>query len=252
MLSNFGVSLMPSAGASLPLFDSLLFRSSVGRSFRAPALDELYHPSQRGFSGNPDLKPESAWEGELGLKWQFKQQQYVDVSAFARHLDDTILYLNRNAFEVRPENVGQADVVGFEIESRSRFSGSYLSLGVVLSGSILWSELEATGKVIPTQPSWSTNTELFVRLPWLERDPLELFVRTRLVASTTANLQSTLAIPQYARTDTGLSYILFDEVALSLTVTNVFDDKSLLTVTKLPLPGRIFLASIRVSDLANN
>ena len=111
---------MPSLGASVLIHDDLQFRSSLGRAFRAPALDELYHPPERGFSGNPGLQPESAWEADFGLKWIWQTSQILDLSVYARRLDDTILYLNRNAFEVRPENVGVATALGIELEPLDR------------------------------------------------------------------------------------------------------------------------------------
>lgn len=65
-----GVSAM--LGAVWKASDAIDLRLSGGRSYRAPTFNDLYWPFTDygwGFSyrGNPDLKPETAWSGELGL-----------------------------------------------------------------------------------------------------------------------------------------------------------------------------------------
>ena|GEM_PF-5861682 len=248
--SDFGFQLQPSMGGTLYLSDTWLWRSSVGRAFRAPTLDELYHPTQNGYSGNPNLQPESSWEIETGLRWLLDRNVQVDFVGYFRQMDDLILALNRNAFEIRPENTNEASITGFEIESSYGLPTKFVELALFASAAFMWTRSEVTGEPLPTRPALSGYFEARLKAPQEALDAFEFYSSWRGLSSTTTNLQGTLEMPSYHRVDAGATYEIFPGATFSLSVTNILDDKSLVTVNKLPLPGRQFLASLRVSDLA--
>jgi outer membrane cobalamin receptor len=69
-------------------------RLSAGRSFRAPTFLDLYTPfTDYGifgtYSGNPNLKPELGWTGELGLDTR-SESFSLSSSLFARYIEDLI------------------------------------------------------------------------------------------------------------------------------------------------------------------
>jgi outer membrane receptor for ferrienterochelin and colicin len=69
--SEFGAAFSPKIGVSYKIFDQLRFRTSAGRSFRAPSLAELglqiqVSPSLH-LDPNPDLKPEYIWGYDAGF-----------------------------------------------------------------------------------------------------------------------------------------------------------------------------------------
>ncbi|MCK6547772.1 TonB-dependent receptor, partial [Myxococcota bacterium] len=109
------IAALPRAGVRFTPSAAWTFTLGAGRSVRAPAIDELHHPAVPGFSGNPALRSETAWEveGSVGTTGEVAQARVV---AFGRLVDDTIVYANRNAFEVRPENVGASRAAGLELE----------------------------------------------------------------------------------------------------------------------------------------
>ncbi|MEE2900796.1 MAG: TonB-dependent receptor [Myxococcota bacterium] len=248
--SDFGFQLQPSMGGTLYLSDTWLWRSSLGRAFRAPTLDELYHPTQNGYSGNPSLQPESSWEIETGLRWLWARNAQVDFVGYFRQMDDLILALNRNAFEIRPENTDEASITGVEIESSYGLPTKFVELALFASAAFMWTRSEVTGEPLPTRPTLSGYFEARLKAPQAALNAFELYSSWRGLSSTTTNLQGTLEMPSYHRVDAGATYEIFPGAMFSLSVTNILDDKGLMTVNKLPLPGRQFLASLRVSDLA--
>lgn len=215
---------------------------SVGRSFRVPSIDELYHPSQVGLSGNPDLVAETAWESELFARLDHRDFQ-LELAAFARRTSDLVLYLNRNAFEIRPENLGTANLLGLESSARLMQQLGRLRVELGVSGTLLAGALEETGETWPTLAPLGLATEAL-----LSAYGVELGSQLRYASETSANLSGTLATEPYLRWDASLVVHPVEQASLALSVHNLLDRRDLETVNKLPLPGRTLLFAIRVQE----
>lgn len=61
--------------------------ASYGTAFRAPDSTDRF-----GDGGNPDLRPESAREAELGIRWQPTTAQRISLHGFLNNIDDLISY----------------------------------------------------------------------------------------------------------------------------------------------------------------
>ncbi len=108
---------------------STVLRSSLARTFRAPRLDDLSGLTVRApdnsltrpdRSGNPELRPETAWGLELALERYFDAHSMASANLFTRRITDLIrreLTLGDDGRWVsRPVNEGQAQVRGAELE----------------------------------------------------------------------------------------------------------------------------------------
>ncbi|MEQ8273509.1 MAG: TonB-dependent receptor [Deltaproteobacteria bacterium] len=235
-----GFHLLPRVGAAWTATTALELRVGVGRALRTPALDELYHPPEVGFVGNPDLLPETAWEAELSA--HLLRPVRIVAAVFARRIRDTILYLNRNAFVVRPENVGDADALGGELEiAATRTFGGFEVAGVA-SSSLLWSRLAATGARLPTQPVLSYAGQASV-----SRWRTTLFSAVRGFSRTFTRLRPAddNVVRAYFRWDAGLTVLPFDDVSIAVTVENLLDTRTLQTLNRYPLPGRTAFLTAR-------
>ncbi|HEV2110869.1 MAG TPA: TonB-dependent receptor [Gammaproteobacteria bacterium] len=84
--------------------------AGAGTGFRAPSAAERF-----GFDGNPDLKPETSTNYELGLRQKFGTDQLLTVSVFQNDLDDLIVFVPTGAFTGQNQNVDQARVRGLEV-----------------------------------------------------------------------------------------------------------------------------------------
>ena len=84
--------------------------AGAGTGFRAPTAAERF-----GFAGNPDLKPETSRNLELGWRQKFGAGQEFDLGVFHNDLDDLILFVPTGTFTGSLENVGQARVRGVEL-----------------------------------------------------------------------------------------------------------------------------------------
>ncbi|SDJ95988.1 iron complex outermembrane recepter protein [Catalinimonas alkaloidigena] len=125
--------LVPSLGATWHHFESWMLRGNVTRVYRIPTFNDLFW--QPG--GNPDLRPENGWSGELGthltkawLGWQGE----LDLTGFSHHIEDWILWLPQRGGYWTPVNVRRVWSRGLEAEGalqrawgdwQAKLSGSY-------------------------------------------------------------------------------------------------------------------------------
>jgi iron complex outermembrane receptor protein len=116
-------------GASLQVLEGTWVRTSYGQGFRYPTITERFISAKAGLFGifpNPDLKPETSNNFEIGVKQGFKIGEcmgYADVAAFNQTFHNTIEYL----FGVWNPNVS---IVGFKFLNTgdSRVQGIDLSI----------------------------------------------------------------------------------------------------------------------------
>ncbi|HEY0030850.1 MAG TPA: TonB-dependent receptor [Bacteroidia bacterium] len=100
-MNNFQSVVAPiyRAGASLQVLKATYVRTSYGQGFRYPTITERYISTKAGLFGvfpNPDLKPETSNNFEVGLKQGFKiggVMGYFDVAGFYQKYKNTIEYL---------------------------------------------------------------------------------------------------------------------------------------------------------------
>lgn len=88
------------------------FVASAGTAFKAPTLNQLFHPGFGGFfAGNPDLKPEKSQSAELSLRWRTAAQS-ASANAFYNRVEDLIAYSGPMS---SAENIDEARIPGLEL-----------------------------------------------------------------------------------------------------------------------------------------
>ncbi len=123
------------AGTSLKLYQETYLRASYGQGYRFPTITERYIRTGVGNFGvypNPDIKPESSWNAEVGIKQGLKFGKiygYLDIAGFWQEYENTIEYLfgfwgdpavnPSQLFGFRFMNTGNSRVLGIDVS----FSG---------------------------------------------------------------------------------------------------------------------------------
>jgi outer membrane cobalamin receptor len=92
-----------------------ILRGSAGKSFRAPTFNDLYY-NDGFFSGNPNLRPETAKEYEAGIEQPLGAGNSMKVTGFERKVKDLISWSSG----LSPVNIDQADIKGIEAEVVAR------------------------------------------------------------------------------------------------------------------------------------
>jgi iron complex outermembrane receptor protein len=115
------------AGLNYQLTEGTFVRCSYGQGYRYPTIAEKF--IQTGAGGimvfpNPEVKPESSWNAEAGIKQGFKINSFsgfADISIFQQHYRNTIEYIYA---------IWQPDSAGFKFVNtgNSRIKGIEFSL----------------------------------------------------------------------------------------------------------------------------
>ncbi len=85
-----------SFGVSYSATEHLLLKANIAHGFRAPSIPELasngaHEGTNRYEYGNPNLKSETSWQGDLGIEWS-SEHVLLNASAFYNRLTNFIFY----------------------------------------------------------------------------------------------------------------------------------------------------------------
>jgi len=116
--SQGGITPVPKLGFLWNVNDSISIKNNYFRSFKYPDFQDLYweegNAAGGGTAGNPDLRPEDGWGGDLGLSWRYRDLFTLDSTFFTQWLKDSIHWYPGSGGIWRPENVGEAVFFGLE------------------------------------------------------------------------------------------------------------------------------------------
>ena len=114
-LPMFGYNLLPRGGFAWRPTDLFALKGSAGMYERAPDFTELFG-DKGSIVGNPDLRPESGYTVDLGVK--VTRNGYVsgsiEVAGFHRRSTDLITYVQNSQRTMVPLNLGATQVRGVE------------------------------------------------------------------------------------------------------------------------------------------
>ena len=129
--------LSPSIGGVLPIGSWTRLRASVSRGFRAPTWTERYYVDPANI-GDPDLRQERFWGGEMGVTLTPGRRWSADLTGFVRHATDLIDWARPadadSTAPWRTTNVARANYRGAELALRLR---DWLGASWSLRGSAL-------------------------------------------------------------------------------------------------------------------
>jgi outer membrane receptor protein involved in Fe transport len=105
--------LSPNANGAAWLNPHLKLRAAVSRAFRLPTYTDLFY-SDPASLGNPNLKPETAWNYEGGLDWRM-----ISATVFQRHDNNVVDYVQAAPGELyRATNFQNIVFTGAEVGAR--------------------------------------------------------------------------------------------------------------------------------------
>ncbi|AWH85375.1 TonB-dependent receptor [Flavobacterium album] len=101
--------LLFSAGTNIALTNFYNIKLNASRNFRIPTFNDLYWQG----SGNPNLKPESSCQAELGNVFHFSNITFT-LTGYYIKLTDMLRWVPSAGGIWRPENVGKVNNYGLE------------------------------------------------------------------------------------------------------------------------------------------
>ncbi|HXW13515.1 MAG TPA: TonB-dependent receptor [Terriglobia bacterium] len=104
----------PSISAGYWMNSHLKFRGNVSHAFRVPSMTDLYYHDPTSV-GNPNLRPERAWDYETGLDWNGPRRLHGDLTVFDLSEKGVIDYERSSPTAVwQATNIDQIDFRGVE------------------------------------------------------------------------------------------------------------------------------------------
>ncbi|MFA5878801.1 MAG: TonB-dependent receptor [Candidatus Margulisiibacteriota bacterium] len=105
--------LTSSLGTIYEFNPNLQLKAHVGNGYRMPSYSEKYI-SWGPYYSNPNLKPENSFEAEIGIK-NITNNLVLGGNLFKRWVSNLIEINLMSGFMIKPINVGQAEILGFEL-----------------------------------------------------------------------------------------------------------------------------------------
>jgi outer membrane cobalamin receptor len=167
-----GITPVPKLGLLWNVNDSISIKNNYFRSFKFPDFEDLYWTGG-GSYGNPNLKSEDGWGGDIGASWRFKKLFSFDSTFFTQWTTDSIHWYSGNSGVWRPENVGEAIFFGLDSKFNIEIPVSLgpvkkliptLSYQYLLSYLLSYGYTFASDKRIPYMPSHTIGASLDI--PW--------------------------------------------------------------------------------------
>jgi len=141
-------------------------------SQRYPDLSSTNQPTSPDRAGNPNLKPELAAGLELGIEHYLDAGGIFSANLFARRIDnlirtvrslEAVSYSPVPRWVARPQNIGQADAAGLELEAKARASDLWatdIPLSLRSNFTLMWSRVQGVSgpnNRLEGQPPYTAN-----------------------------------------------------------------------------------------------
>lgn len=164
----------PSLGAEYMVIQqedyNVKFKGSIGRSYRVPTLNERFWKEM----GNPEIRPETGWDKEIGLEQNITSRLNhtfsASVTAYHNRIKDWAYWNPGKSYHV--ENLQQVLARGIEVQASWRYDISNWKSGINMGYTLNKSSqekaydaysLDIIGKQLVFVPVHSGNLNAFVQ-----------------------------------------------------------------------------------------
>ncbi len=160
----------PRLGVEWVPLSGLRMRSAIGYYYRVPTMQELFGTSN-GITSSPELKPETAEKGEVGIDIEMKEWGALFSYTFSVARAHNLISLLPNSQSTRiATNIGESEILSHELSSRiapKDFPIQWHAGITFLSTTNLSDVSYQKGKEVPYRPRlrWQTGVE-FNANPW--------------------------------------------------------------------------------------
>jgi vitamin B12 transporter len=199
--------------AYTPNAGDTLFRATYAEGSRAPTLSEGQPPF-----GNPDLRPETARNFDLGIEHRFLDgRAQVIATYFNRRSTDQITF---SFVTFQSENIGRVNTegveLGFALQPTDHLS---VQANYTLTDAINRSEGANFSNRLELRPQYSGSLTLDWQTPW----KLKLGTTVLLTGDSFDNAANSVRLVGYALANVRAALSVTDAVELYGRVDNVFD-----------------------------
>lgn len=233
--------------------ERITWRSSIGRGFRAPTVQDLYetlysHPGNIHFrAGNQNFKPEYSTTLMSGLDWKVKENSSLMFNGYYYSIDNMITPIDHGledptkyfsesqipfindslVYIYRRENIHQGMILGGELKLHWQFLPNYL---INCGFSLSHNENKDTGKSLPYYPGQSLTLKLQGHETISEKFAINGFVG--LIATMDRKVwrfkhdgEQQIELKNYQKLNAGIDLVFDNNYELFLNVENIMGQR---------------------------
>lgn len=165
--------LSPFVGVNLSVVSGLYIYGSVSHGFSAPSVEETLLPAG---AVNPDLKPETGWNVEAGLRYNDASNRcFIDACVYQLWVNNLLVTKRETEDIFYGANAGKTRHIGFEFNSSIRLNNSESKYSLVMNAS--YNTIKATftdfiddgvdysGSVLPGIPQHNAWVAAILKVP---------------------------------------------------------------------------------------
>ncbi len=224
----------PKLGVLFSPLEFLIIKGNLGRSFRVPSFGELFFPEQGFIGGNPDLKPETSYDFDVGILLSHPRAKF-EIIYFRNKIKNLIQFVFINAFRIEPRNLSDVTEQGFETSLALR---PLDNLYLYAAYTFLDGEVKDTGAQLPGRPKNNFDFRgvldlnlftIFWETHYVDKIPLNTFPNGRTTdARTTHDIGGKAA---------------WNNIFVTIEIKNLFNNLNVRDALDFPLPGRTVFAT---------
>ncbi|MDR1390000.1 MAG: TonB-dependent receptor [Treponema sp.] len=234
---------VPKLGLLWLIGESLTLKNNYFRVFKFPDFDDLYW-KQAGFSGNPDLKPEDGWGGDLGLDYHPKPWLSLEEVFYTTWTKDSIHWNYANG-SWEPRNIGEAWFFGLDSRASFEIPLSFRRVKKIIPGVFYQYQLSyllsgdldfASNKRIPYMPAHTFGFSL--EIPWNEDSAKEgsLLVSGRYESNRYADMENLVKLDPHFLLSITVNQAITKNLSAFAAVRNILN-RHYESFAEYPMPG---------------
>lgn len=147
-----------SVGYGYRLTKDLMVRGNIGTAFHAPTFNDLYWPIDpiNFYQGNPNLKPETSVNREIGLNYETKSSE-LGLTFYKNRVSNLIAYYSDPVTSMGTmNNIGAADIHGATLH----YTKSFVGWNLKTAYDVLSAKDKATGHSLARRAPHTGSLEL--------------------------------------------------------------------------------------------
>lgn len=244
---GYSTRFSPALGASFVVAEGIRIFCNGGTAWKIPALDDLFWPATAFAVGNDQLRPESSWSLDCGIRYVPVDQLQVRLTGFLQHVIDMIHWQPSAGGVWRPANVGEVHARGVEgvlewASSINAFWNLKIQMEYSLQVNRVYSADSTDGSQLPRTPHEKGSMNVSVQ----HRTLGMLSVSAGYTGFRYLNMANTKYLGDHLLVDTSLELRLGERWVLRANIENIFDTVAV-HLREYPLPGREWSCSLEVS-----
>ena len=216
--SQFGSKTLPKISFEYQADKKTSYFANWGKVFKTPTFDDLYWYDPDGFMlNNPNLKPETGWTSELGVKQKLDENNEILTSVFKQQLYDAIYWVDQGNYISKAENVDKLTSTGVNFTYNSK-----LSRNVSMNIGYTYLDSRKNDNENAGSPHNNFNIGLNIKQGKFTQTINGNYVDPKNYLD---YYGSPVTVNSYFKWDTNLKYAFNKEQSVYLTINNIFDRK---------------------------